>query len=381
MTRFESPLALLLLLAIPVAWALLRARDRRSAVVLPSLSLVEGVGRSWRTTGAALLTPLRLLAVAALVLAVARPQSGVGKTSVVTEGVAMMMVVDRSGSMNEEISFDGRAITRIAAVKQILREFLLGTREAQAMAGDDSSRRGTPLPGRPNDLIGVVTFARYAETICPLVRDPRAVSALIETIELPMLRAEDGTAIGDGVALAAARLKRAEEDLTRRAMLLASGRDALPVGDDGEVAVDPGFTISGKAIVLLTDGEWNTGEVHPLEAARMAQEWGIRVYTIAVGGGERVIQTPMGAMRVPSRGLDETLLREMASMTGGRHFSASDADGLREVYAAIDALEKTRVESRQYTEYEELFWPFAAFGAGLLALELLLGATLLRRTP
>ena len=293
----------------------------------------------------------------------------------------MMMVVDRSGSMNEEISFDGRAITRIAAVKQILREFLLGTREAQAMAGDDSPRRGTPLPGRPNDLIGVVTFARYAETICPLVRDPRAVSALIETIELPMLRAEDGTAIGDGVALAAARLKRAEEDLTRRAMLLASGRDALPVGDDGEVAVDPGFTISGKAIVLLTDGEWNTGEVHPLEAARMAKEWGIRVYTIAVGGGERVIQTPMGAMRVPSRGLDETLLREMASMTGGRHFSASDADGLREVYAAIDALEKTRVESRQYTEYEELFWPFAAFGAGLLALELLLGATLLRRTP
>lgn len=379
MTRFESPLALLLLLAIPVAWLLMRARDRRASVVIPSLSLASAVGRSWRTTGAALLTPMRLFAIAALVLAVARPQSGVGKTSVVTEGVAMMMVVDRSGSMNEAISFEGRSVTRIAAVRQILREFVLGTREAAELDGDGAPRRPDTLPGRPDDLIGIVTFARYAETICPLVRDPRAVAALVDTIELPILRAEDGTAIGDGVALAAARLKRAEEDLTRRAMMLASGRDA-PLAD-GEVSVDAGFTIRGKAIVLLTDGEWNTGEVHPLEAAQMAKEWGIRVYTIAVGGGDRVIQTPMGPMRVPARGIDETLLREMASMTGGKHFSASDADGLREIYAAIDALEKTRVESRQYTEYEELFWPFAAAGAGLLALELLLGATILRRTP
>lgn len=326
-----------------------------------------------------MLTPLRLLALAAIIVAIARPQSGVGKTSVVTEGVAMMMVVDRSGSMNEEISFEGRSVTRIAAVRQILREFVLGTRDTAEREGDDAQRRSNVLPGRPDDLIGIVTFARYAETICPLVRDPRAVAALVDTIETPMLRAEDGTAIGDGVALAAARLRRAEEDLTRRALMLASGKDAPP--EDGEVSVDAGFTIRGKAIVLLTDGESNTGEFSPLEAAQMAKEWGIRVYTIAVGGGDRVIQTPMGPRRVQARGLDERDLREMASMTGGKHFSATDADGLREVYAAIDALEKTRVESRQYTEYEELFWPFAAAGAGLLALELLLGATILRRTP
>lgn len=378
MTRFESPALLLLLLALPVAWWAWRRCERASVVALPSLELVEGLGASWRTRASALRTPVRLLALAALIVAAARPQAGVGKTSVVTEGVAIMMVVDRSGSMGEEMPFGGRVMSRLDVVKRVFREFVMGTQKV-AEAEGALAERGDALGGRPNDLIGIVSFARYAETVCPLVRDPQAVGALVETLDLPLVRSEDGTAIGDGVALAAARLRDAEEDLKRRALAEATGQN---VGaSDERIAVEAGFTIKSKAIVLLTDGEWNAGEVSPLDAAALAQQWGIRVYTIAVGGGERVVQTPLGAMRVPSRGVDESVLRRMAEMTDGRHFSASDAEGLRGVYAAIDALEKSRVESRQYTEYTELFWPLAAAGAALLAFEAFVGATLLRRAP
>jgi Ca-activated chloride channel family protein len=322
---------------------------------------------------------MRALALAALIVAFARPQAGVGKTSVATEGVAIMMVVDRSGSMGEEMAFGGRMMSRLDVVKQVFREFVMGTKKATEDQEPIAERSADTLDGRPNDLIGIVSFARYAETVCPLVRDPQAVGALVNTLDLPLVRSEDGTAIGDGVALAAARLKDAEDDLKRRALAEATGQQVDRT--DEKVAVEPGFSIKSKAIVLLTDGEWNAGEVNPIDAAALAKEWGIRVYTIAVGGGERIVQTPLGAMRVPSRGVDETMLRRMAEMTDGRHFSASDAEGLRGVYAAIDALEKSRVESRQYTEYTELFWPIAAAGAALLGLELLASATVLRRAP
>mgnify|MGYP001359263961 CR=1 FL=1 len=379
MTRFESPIALLLLLAVPICWWAWRRRDRAPAVMLPSFALVENVGRSWRTRLAGLLTPMRAFALAALIVAFARPQAGVGKTSIVTEGVAIMMVVDRSGSMGEEMAFGGQVMTRLDVVKRVFREFVMGTKKATEADDATVDRAADALEGRPNDLIGIVSFARYAETVCPLVRDPQAVGALVNTLDLPLVRSEDGTAIGDGVALAAARLKDAEDDLKRRALAEATGQQVERT--DEKVAVEPGFTIKSKAIVLLTDGEWNAGEVNPIDAAALAKEWGIRVYTIAVGGGERIVQTPLGAMRVPSRGVDETMLRRMAEMTDGRHFSASDAEGLRGVYAAIDALEKSRVESRQYTEYTELFWPFAAAGVALLGLELLASATVVRRAP
>lgn len=379
MTRFDTPIALLLLLALPLAWWAWRRRDRASVAMLPSLALVRGVGRSWRTRAASLASPVRVLGLAALIVAFARPQAGVGKTSVVTEGVAIMMVVDRSGSMGEEMDYGGQVMSRLDVVKRVFREFVMGTKKAEAEDGAIPERDGGSLEGRPNDLVGIVSFARYAETVCPLVRDPEAVGALVETLDLPLIRSEDGTAIGDGVALAAARLKDAEDDLKRRALAEATGKDVERT--DGKVAVEPGFTIKSKAIVLLTDGEANAGDVDPLAAAALAQEWGIRVYTIAVGGGERIVQTPLGAMRVPSRGVDETVLRRMADSTGGRHFSASDAEGLRGVYAAIDAMEKSRVEARQYTEYTELFWPFAAAGAALIGLEALASATVLRRAP
>jgi Ca-activated chloride channel family protein len=281
--------------------------------------------------------------------------------------------------MGEEMAYGGQVMSRLDVVKRVFREFVLGTDKVEESEGPAPERSGETLDGRPDDLIGIVSFARYAETVCPLVRDPQAVAALVDTLDLPLVRSEDGTAIGDGVALAAARLKDAEEDLKRRALAEATGQSVER--SDERIAVEPGFAIKSKAIVLLTDGEWNAGEVSPDAAASFAKEWGIRIYTIAVGGGERVVQTPLGAMRVPARGVDESVLRRMAETTDGRHFSANDAEGLRGVYAAIDAMEKSRVESRQYTEYTELFWPFAAVGAGLLAMEMLAGATILRRSP
>src|SRR5690606_32147165 len=107
----------------------------------------------------------------------ARPQAGVGKTSVVTEGVAIMMVVDRSGSMGEEMAFGGRVMSRLDVVKRVFREFVLGTKAIEQEAGEGAAPTlgGETLAGRPNDLVGIVSFARYAETVCPLVRDPQAV--------------------------------------------------------------------------------------------------------------------------------------------------------------------------------------------------------------
>ena len=319
----------------------------------PGAGLARLAGASVRTRLLVLPLVLRVLALAALVLALARPQDVQGLVRTTTEGIALQLVIDRSSSMTETIDIDGRSTTRLDAVKQVASEFIEGN-------GDD-------LKGREGDMIGVIAFGSYADTICPLVREHDALLELVGDIRVSPLRSDQGTAIGDAVSLAAARLREAEKEIARG------------LGDDA--ARDPGakpdFSIKSKAVILLTDGRNNRGQIEPLQAAQLCADWGITLYTIGIGGG----YTELAGLRIPMGGsLDERTMTQMAVATGGRFFLADDAQSLRDIYAVIDELETTEIETSESVDYTERFPPFAAAGLALLALEVLLSSTWLRRS-
>lgn len=350
----HSPWALALLILVPLVFVWAR---RRRPGPLPALSTTAGLAalpRTLRQRLLPLLPVLRAGAMVALILAIARPQLGTGRTITESESIAIQIVIDRSGSMAQEMEFDGVVMNRLDAVKLVLRDFLLGNPD-----------RG--LDGRPQDLVGLVTFARFAETVCPLVRDPGAVVQLVNAVDLVRYQQEDGTAIGDGLALAAARLHAAEKDLQARTTR----------------AEFENLRIKSKVVVLLTDGDNNAGEKDPIAAAELAAQWGIKVYTIGIGAGStyRTLRTPFGEQRIPmSSDVDESALKRIAEITGGVYRRAQDGAALREIYKEIDRLEKSSVKTQEYVDYAEHFSAFALAGAALLALEALLAATWLRRS-
>ncbi len=202
MMRFESPWALVLLLALPAVHWLSRRRGGRAALRFSSIAAARQAGASWRQRFSGVPDLLRWLALALLVLALARPQHGREQVRDVSRGVAIMMVVDRSSSMAQELSFRGLMQNRLDVVKEVFAEFVKGN--------------GRGLKGRPHDLVGMVAFARYADTVCPLTLGHGALDHFLGAVRLVNQRSEDGTAIGDAVALAAARLKTAEETLARQ---------------------------------------------------------------------------------------------------------------------------------------------------------------------
>jgi Ca-activated chloride channel family protein len=283
----------------------------------------------------------------------ARPQEGREQVRDVSRGVAIEMVVDRSGSMGAEMEFGGERLSRLEVVKRIFAEFVTG--------------QGGDLPGRPNDMIGMISFARYADTICPLTLAHGALSEFINHLQLVKQRDEDGTAIGDGIALAAARLKTAED--TIRNQMEQQDKD---------------FEIKSKIIILLTDGQNNAGKRSPTEAAALAKKWGIKIYTIGVGGEEGVMrqQSLLGSFLVRlGEGVDRKTLQNLAETTGGIFRMAEDADSLRAVYREIDQLERSEVESIRYLDYRERFQPFLMVALGLLMAEIILNNTVFRKIP
>jgi Ca-activated chloride channel family protein len=256
--------------------------------------------------------------------------------------------------MKAEMEYRGRRLNRLEVVKRVFQEFLMGNE--------------TTLGGRPNDLVGMVAFARYADTMAPLTLGHGALLRFLDSIHIVNRRPEDGTAIGDALALAAARLKTAEEDLERSS------------GESGEKE----YEIKSKIIILLTDGQNNSGLRAPEEAAELAAEWGIKIYTIGVGSREGVstVKTLFGNFKVPTGGgVDEKTLERVADITGGVFRLGENAEGLREIYEEIDKLEKSEVESVRYVDYRELFTPFALTALVLLLLEVTLASTILRRIP
>lgn len=343
--RFQFPWAFLLIpVLLPVFWFACRS-GRQGTLRFSALSTACAVGASWRTRWSALPLFIRMVAVLFLIVALARPQQGREEVRDVSKGIAIEMVVDRSGSMGQELSYQGAQLNRLDVVKRVFKEFVLGN--------------GKDLKGRPNDLIGMVAFARYADTICPMTLSHGALDRFIDNILVVTRKNEDGTAIGDALALAAARLKTAEER--------------------GE-----GYKIKSKVIILLTDGQNNAGRRSPQEAARLAREWGIKVYAVGVGGRESfaTVRTPFGEYKVPAGpGVDEATLKTIAAETGGAYWLAESAGKLYEVYKEIDKLERTEIESVRYVDYSERFIPFLMAALLALCLEQALLCTAFRRIP
>lgn len=350
--RFASPYAFLLLLLLPgiVYWHF--RKGRTGAVRFPSVSDAAKAGRSLRQKLHQLPFALRLLGLLLLIVALARPQYGREEIKEYTRGVAIEMVVDRSGSMSLEMTFGDKQMTRLDVVKRVFHEFVAGN--------------GRDLHGRPNDLIGLVAFARYPDTLCPLTLSHPALDTFLEGVHVPKRREEDGTAIGDAIALGAARLKTAEETLAPK----GGGK--------------PSYEIKSKLLILLTDGQNNAGRRSPLEAAALAKSWGVKIYAIGVGSKEAVatIQTPLGPYKVAvGSDLDEATLKSVSEATGGLYRTADTAEALRAVYAEIDRMEKSEIQSTGYLDYKENFAPWAFAGLAALLGEVLLAATWLRRIP
>jgi Ca-activated chloride channel family protein len=289
---------------------------------------------------------VRVAAIVLLTVGLARPQQGREEVRDVSQGIAIEMVVDRSGSMGQELIYEGKQLNRLEVVKQVFKEFVLGN--------------GKDLQGRGSDLIGMLAFARYADTLCPLTLSHGALERFIESIQLVTRKNEDGTAIGDALALAAARLRTAEESLKKD------------------------YRIKSKVAILLTDGQNNAGKRSPLEAARLAKEWGIKVYAIGIGGRESfvTVRTPLGEYKMPGGpGVDEATLKKIADETGGAFWLAESADKLHEIYKEIDRLERTEIESVRHVDYAERFLPFVLLAIALLVLEQVLISTVFRRVP
>lgn len=370
--EFYSPWALLLLLVLPVL-AYLKVRNplgdafrrkRTAAVKFPSLGDIKSCPVSWRLRCRPLLTVARLACLGLLIVALARPRKGTMLSEISTEGVAIEAVVDRSGSMQAEMDYYGQKLNRLEVVKKVLSGFISGDKKG--------------LTGRSSDLMGLVTFARYADTICPMVLSHNVLVEFLKKTDIVRLRSEDGTAIGDAIALAAARLKKAEEEIEQRGAALGLAES------ESEELQESGFKIKSKAIILLTDGRNNMGQYDPLEAAELARKWDIKIYTIGIGSARAytTIKTMMGSFKVPThQDLDEGLLKMIAEKTGGFYSRADDAKKLHEIVKRIDKLEKTEVKSIQYTQFAERFGPWTAGALLILALEMLAGSTILRKIP
>lgn len=246
---FYSPWFLLLLLLLPViGW---RLWSRRSGVAIPfsSTHFALGLRRTWRQRLAWLPAALTLCAVAVTIVALARPREGREQTVVDSEGIAVEMLVDLSGSMHAmDFKIDGQHVDRLTAIKNVAGRFVLG---------DDTSKKKNGLGGRPSDLIGLITFARFADAILPPTLDHSFVMDQLNHQEIVNRRNEDGTAIGDAISLAVEKLNRLNSHQRQN--------------------------VKSKIIILLTDGENNAGDFDPVQAAELAKTMGIKIYTIGVG--------------------------------------------------------------------------------------------------
>lgn len=331
--------ALGLLLLVPLYWWLWLRPQRRAVVRFSSLSLV-GQAAGPNSGRMRLIVPvLRTIALAALIVAVASPQTRDASSRKFAEGIAIELAIDVSPSMVDiDLARPGTRETRLDVVKQVVMRFINGDQN---------------LAGRTNDLVGLVRFARYADSICPLTLDHHALDSAVKPLQPVQNREEDGTAIGDGLALAVERLK----DLKRT------------MGSGQQIKID------SRIVILLTDGENNSGLVEPQQAGEIAANLGIKVYTIMAGTGRNV-----GWARVPE---DDKDLRHIAEVTGGKFYKARDAAALERIYQEIDQLERTKVEERSYVRWDEfrLAVPWLAVAFGALGLQTLLEATWLRKAP
>jgi Ca-activated chloride channel family protein len=326
--EFANPGFLYLLIIIPLMglWYWYKLRTSHPTLQVSSSGSFRGKARSIKPYLFHLLFVFRLLAVALLILALARPQSSLSRKDVSIEGIDIVMALDVSTSMlAQDLKPD-----RLEAAKAVASEF---------------------IKGRPNDRVGLVIFSGETFTQVPLTTDQSIIENMFKDIKSGMI--EDGTAIGDGLATSVNRLKESQ-------------------------------AIS-KVVILITDGVNNAGSVDPLSAAEIAKLYGVRIYTIGVGSmgtAPYPVQTPFGIqyqnMEVQ---IDEALLQEVATATEGLYFRATSNRKLEEIYGEIDELEKSKIDVTEFKKKKEEFLPLAIAAILLLLLEFILRNTIFRTIP
>lgn len=326
---FAYPAFFWLLLLIPVMiwWAYQGGRRFQGAIQVSSLQGLKGLPVSWKVRFRPLLLVLRIVAFAALVTALARPQTSNTSESIDSEGIDIVLSIDISGSMLAE---DLRP-NRMEAAKKTAMDF---------------------VDSRISDRIGLVIFSGESFTQCPITMDHGVLKQQLMQIRSGLL--QDGTAIGMGLATAVDRLQ--------------------------------GSKAKSKVIVLLTDGVNNTGLVDPLTALEIAKAYKIKVYTVGVGTIGKApspATMPDGSiqMQMVDVQIDEPLMKKIASETGGRYFRATDNTSLKNIYHEIDKLERSKVEITSYKRFTEHFFPLAMIALACLLLEVVLRYTLFRRLP
>ena len=326
---FVNPEFFFLLLLIPIiaSYIFFRKPEREVFMRMPSLEFMDGT-TSWRAILLKMLPILRALAFSAFIIALARPQLSLKEEEISAEGIDIILILDLSSSMLAR-DFDP---DRLSVSKKVAAEF---------------------VDKRKFDRIGLTVFAGESFTQCPLTTDHRVIKDFLAALQCGML--EDGTAIGMGLASGINRLKDSKAD--------------------------------SKVLILLTDGVNNTGYIKPITAAEIAKQYKVKIYTIGVGSQGNAL-SPLsrrsdgryifGMTKVE---IDEALLSEIASMTGGKYFRATSKTGLQEIYDEIDKLEKTEMEIKVFLRYTEEFRRFLLLGLILFLIEIFLRFTILRTLP
>ncbi len=315
--------ALLLLVPAMIWWQNRGRKNINPALRLTTLGGIAALPQGARARFRPLLFVLRIAAIVAVIIALARPQSSNTTVNNDTEGIDLVLCMDISGSMLAE---DFKP-NRIEAAKKVALDF---------------------VDKRPGDRIGLVIFSGESFTMCPITIDHNVLKEQIAQIKSGMI--QDGTSIGMGLATAVERLRNSKA--------------------------------KSRVIVLMTDGVNNMGLIDPLTALEITKAFKIKVYTIGVGTqGQALIpvQTPLGTRKqLMDVEIDEPLLRQIASQTGGKYFRATNNKTLETIYSDIDKMEKTSVEVTSFKRYAELFFPFALFAVICLALEMGLRYTVFR---
>ena len=330
--RFAHPWFLLLLLLLPLLAWLKGRRGGQPAFLYSSVLLLKGITGVTRSHAGAILPRLRWLALALLIIGLARPQMGAGERAIKVSGVDIVVALDLSGSMNsEDFEIGGQRVNRLFVAKDVLRSF---------------------IQKRESDRIGLVAFAGRPYVVAPPTLDHDFLLQNVDRLRIGTI--EDGTAIGSAITAALNRLSE------------------LPS--------------KSRIIILMTDGQNNAGKVPPLTAAEAAQALGVKVYTIGVGRRGTAPMPYLDALGQKRYAnievdIDEDALRKIADRTGGAYFRADSTGTLRDIYDRIDRMERSTAEVKKYQRYRELADLVVLPGLVLLLLEIILANTVWRKLP
>lgn len=330
---FGHPYVLLLLLLLPLLAWLKGKQGKPPAFVYSSVQLVRGILNVTRTRSGAFLAALRWLILAILIIALAQPRLTKSETRVTASGVDIVVALDMSGSMaSEDFEVGRERLSRLAMAKEVLKKF---------------------VEKRPNDRIGIVAFATQAYIASPLTLDHEFLLQNLARLELGTID-NNRTAIGSALSTAINRLRELKS--------------------------------KSKIVILMTDGQNNSGKVAPLTVAEAAQTLGVKVYTIGVGmrGMAPMPQFWQGrkvGYQMQPVDIDEDTLQKIANMTGGKYYRADNSQKFQAIYTEIDKLERTEADVKKFAHHDELFAWVITPGLGLLLLEVLLRHTIWRRLP